>query len=211
MTRLWQFSEHWLRQLMHLINLVPVIFWVCMIADFIGFVVGAIVWYGPQLAAAPWWTWLFIPDCPLAAFYGMIAFIRLRQGRSADWFTALASVSCIKYGIWTVLFWGTKWAATGEYLPLEIGLVVVHLAMAGQGLLLWPALLNVAKSIRFGAIAWLALSIYVDYGLGHHPALTYPITPTQAGTWAFVVTVGLAIAMGMLTYRPLTATTARTA
>ena len=211
MTRLWQFSEYWLRQLMQLINAVPAIFWLCMAVDFGGFVIGTIFWYGPQLAAAPWWAWLFIPDCPLAALYGMIAFIRLRQGHAPDWLAALASLACIKYGICTVIFWGTKWAATGEYLLLEIGLVIVHLAMAGQGLLLWPALVNVAKSIRLGAIAWLALSIYVDYGFDHYPALAYPITPTQAGTWATVITLALAVAMVVLTYRPLSATTARTA
>jgi uncharacterized membrane protein YpjA len=211
MTRLWQFSEYWLRQLMQLVNAVPAVFWLCMAIDLGGFLIGVIIWYGAQLAAAPWWAWLFIPDCPLAALYGMFAFIRLRQGRAPDWLTALASLTCIKYGIWTVIFWGTKWAATGEYLPLEIGLVIVHLALAGQGLLLLPSLLNVAKSIRFGAIAWLALSIYVDYGFDHYPALAYPITPTQAGTWATVITIGLAITMALLSYRPLSATTARTA
>lgn len=211
MTRIWQLSEHLLRQLMQLINAVPAIFWLCMAVDFGGFLIGAIIWYGPQLMAAPWWAWLFIPDCPLAAFYGMIAFIRLRQGHASDWLTALASLSCIKYGIWTVFFWGTKWAATGEYLPLEIGLVIVHVAMAGQGLLLWPALVSVGKSIRFGVIAWLTLSIYVDYGFGHHPALTNPITPDQAGIWAAGITLALAVAMGLLSYRPLPATTARTA
>ncbi|MBM4413504.1 MAG: DUF1405 domain-containing protein, partial [Chloroflexi bacterium] len=94
---------------------------------------------------------------------------------------------------------------------LEIGLVIVHLAMAGQGLVLWPALITVAKSIRFGAIAWLGLSIYVDYNFGHHPALTFPITPAQAGMWATVITAALAVAMALLHYRPLSATTARTA
>lgn len=207
MSDVLQWSEWFLRRLMALINAVPAIFWLCMIADALGFVVGAIIWYGPQLAQAPWWAWAFIPDCPLAALLGMIAFIRLRQGVAPDWFTALASVSCIKYGIWTVLFWGTKWAATGEYLPIEIGLVVVHLAMAGQGLLLWPALLEVAVPVRMLAVAWLALSVLVDYGFGHHPALVFPITATQAGSWAAVLTVLLGIAMWMLHYRAMPVST----
>jgi uncharacterized membrane protein YpjA len=75
---------------------------------------------GPQLQRAPFWAWPFIPDCPLAALLGIVAYLRLRYGYAPDWFTALASASCIKYGIWTVLFWSTKWAATGEYLPIEI-------------------------------------------------------------------------------------------
>jgi uncharacterized membrane protein YpjA len=205
MSDVWQWSEWFLRKLMGIINAVPVIFWVCMLADLLGFVVGAIVWYGPQLQQAPWWAWLFIPDCPLAALLGMLAFIRLRQGVAPDWLTAIASLSCIKYGIWTVLFWGTKWAATGEVLPIEVGLVVVHLAMAGQGLLLWPALLEVALPIRMAAVAWLALSVVVDYVFGHHPALVPSVTAMQAGTWAAVLTVLLGVAMWLLHYRPMLA------
>lgn len=198
MTQLWQFSDDVLRRIMHIIMTIPAIFWICMIGDLIGFIAGGVIWYGPQLSRSPWWAWPFIPDCPLAALLGMIAYMRLRANQPADWFTALASLSCIKYGIWTVLFWSTKWAATGEYLPLEIGLVVVHLAMMAQGLLLWPALTSVAMPMRFVAVTWLALSIVVDYGLGYHPALVPQVTPMQAGTWAVVLTVMLGVAMALL-------------
>jgi uncharacterized membrane protein YpjA len=187
---------------MALINEVPVVFWACMLADVAGFLIGTVIWYGPQLLRAPWWAWPFIPDCPLAALFGMIAFIRLRQGAAPDWLTALASLSCIKYGIWTILFWGTKWLATGEVLPVEIALVVVHLAMAGQGLLLWPALLEVPLSMRFVAIAWLALAVFVDYTFGHHPMLAVGVSPMLAGSWAAGLTLLLALAMWLLQVRP---------
>jgi uncharacterized membrane protein YpjA len=178
------------------------IFWACVFFDVLGFVVGTVIWYGPQLQRAPWWAWLFIPDCPLAALLAIVAYLRLRYGYAPDWFTALASVSCIKYGIWTVIFWGTKWATTGEYLPIEIGLVLVHLALMFQGVLLWPALTAVPVPMRLMAVAWLALSVYVDYGYGFHPALDPSITPMQAGSWAAGLTVLLGIAMALLVYRP---------
>lgn len=201
MNDVWQWNEWALRRLMAFINEVPVIFWACMLADLLGFVVGAVIWYGPQLLQAPWWAWPFIPDCPLAGLFGMIAFIRLRQGAAPDWFTALASLSCIKYGVWTVLFWGTKWMNTGEYLPLEVALVIVHVALAGQGLLLLPALLEVPLSMRFVAVAWLALSVFVDYTFGHHPALVASVSPSMAGSWAATITALLALAMWMLQVR----------
>lgn len=207
MTQFWSFGDDVLRRIMDFIMGVPMIFWACMIGDLLGFVVGGVIWYGPQLMRAPWWAWPFIPDCPLAALLGMIAYLRLRANQPADWFTALASVSCIKYGIWTVLFWTTKWLATGEYLPLEIGLVIVHLGLMAQGLLLWPALMQVAVPIRLIGVAWLALSVIVDYGWKHHPGLVYPVTPLQAGTWAAVLTVLLGIAMTLLRYTPATLTT----
>jgi uncharacterized membrane protein YpjA len=202
MSQFWQFSEDILRRLYGIITGVPLIFWACVFFDVLGFVVGTVIWYGPQLQRAPWWAWLFIPDCPLAALLAIVAYLRLRYGYAPDWFTALASVSCIKYGIWTVIFWGTKWAATGEYLPIEIGLVLVHLALMFQGVLLWPALTAVPVPMRLMAVAWLALSVYVDYGYGFHPALDPLITPMQAGSWAAGLTVLLGIAMALLVYRP---------
>ena len=195
------FVDTTLRRLLGWILAVPVIFWAVMLIDFLGFSIGTVVWYGPQLLHAPWWAWPFIPDCPLAAFYGMIAYFRIRSLKKPDWLSTLAAVSCIKYGIWTILFWGTKWAATGEYLPIEIGLVVVHVALAGQGVLLLPGLKNISIATRMLAIAWLGMSIVVDYGFGHHPALEAPITPALAGTWAGLLTMLLALLM-LLVYTP---------
>jgi uncharacterized membrane protein YpjA len=87
-------------------------------------------------------------------------------------------------------------------LPIEIGLVVVHLALIVQGVLLWPALMTVPVPMRLMAVAWLALSVYVDYGHGFHPALDPSITPMQAGSWAAGLTVLLGVAMALLVYRP---------
>jgi uncharacterized membrane protein YpjA len=211
MNALVTFCDGMLRWVFRQLNAVPALFWLAMGADLLGFVVGGVIWYGPQLAAAPLWAWLFIPDCPLAALYGMIAFIRLRQGKPGDWFTTLAAVSSLKYGVWTVLFWGTKWAATGDYQPLEIGLVVTHIALAGQGAMLLPWLTPVRTRVRMLVVGWLALSVVVDYGFGHHPGLVAPITPALAGSWAAVLTVLLAAVL-LLVYRPTTgATTARPA
>jgi uncharacterized membrane protein YpjA len=202
MTAGFLFVDTALRRLFGWILAVPVIFWAVMVIDSLGFLIGTVVWYGPQLLNAPWWAWLFIPDCPLAALYGMIAYYQLRGHKKPDWLVPLAAVSCIKYGIWTVLFWGTKWAATGEYLPLEIGLVLVHLALASQGILLLPAFKQIRLGTRMLAIGWLAVSVVVDYGYGHHPALVAPVTPAQAGLWAAVLTTILAVLVVVL-YPPV--------
>ncbi|MFN5929549.1 MAG: DUF1405 domain-containing protein [Roseiflexaceae bacterium] len=198
MTQIWQLASDTARRLLQFIMDVPLIFWACMLGDLLGFLIGTVIWYGPQLMRAPWWAWPFIPDCPLAALLGLFAYMRLRAHQPADWLTVLASLSCIKYGIWTVIFWTTKWANTGEYLPLEIGLVIVHLALMAQGLLLLPALLQVTIPVRLIGVAWLALSVVVDYGFGHHPVLDPSLTRFQAGTWAAVITLMLGILMLLL-------------
>lgn len=201
MSAVFVFIDSALRRILGWIFAVPVIFWAVMFIDFLGFSIGTVVWYGPQLLNAPWWAWLFIPDCPLAALYAMVTFYRIRTLKKPDWLTTIAALTCIKYGFWTVLFWGTKWGATGEYLPLEVGLVIVHLAMAGQGILLLPSLATVSYRIRMAVIGWLALSVVADYGFGHHPALAFPITPLQAGIWAALLTTLLALLM-LLIYPP---------
>ena len=204
------FVDTTLRRMFGWILAVPLIFWAVMLIDFLGFSIGTVIWYGPQLLNAPWWAWAFIPDCPLAALYGMIAYYQFRSQKKPDWLAPLAAVSCIKYGIWTVLFWGTKWAATGEYLPIEIGLVVVHLALAGQGILLLPTFTQIRLRTRLLAIGWLVASVVVDYGYGHHPALVAPVTPMQAGTWAAVLTTLLAVLVAVVYPRvPLSEATAR--
>lgn len=210
MTAVLVFVDGALRRIFGWILTVPLLFWAVMFFDFLGFSIGTVIWYGPQLLNAPWWAWPFIPDCPLAALYGMMTFYRIRSLKKPDWLSAVASLSCIKYGFWTVLFWATKWSGTGEYLPIEIGLVIVHLAMAGQGILLLPSLASVSYGIRMAAVGWLVLSIIADYGFGHHPALAFPITPIQAGTWAALLTTLLALLM-LLIYPPnrVNATTAQ--
>ena len=56
MTQIWSFGDDVLRRIMDFIMGVPLIFWACMIGDLLGFVVGGVIWYGPQLMRAPWWA-----------------------------------------------------------------------------------------------------------------------------------------------------------
>ncbi|PDW00344.1 DUF1405 domain-containing protein [Candidatus Chloroploca asiatica] len=188
--------QHFLRLLHWILDLIlrqPLLFWSAMGANLIGVVWGGWIWYGPQLAAAPWWAWLFIPDCPAAALWATIAFLGLRYGRDWGWFNAFAAFACIKYGLWTLAFWLRHWSVVGTFEPLEIMLFVSHMGLTAEGVLLALHIGSLSLPVRLSIIGWFALSIWVDYGLGHHPPLTYAVPVA----FVFWVATGLTALLGL--------------
>jgi uncharacterized membrane protein YpjA len=160
-----------------------------MFANAVGVVWGGWIWYGPQIAAAPIWAWPFIPDCPAAALYATIAFLGLYYGRNWGWFNAFASFACVKYGLWTVAFWLRHWSQAGftdGYFPMEAMLFVAHIGLTCEGILLATRIGPLGLPARLAIIGWFALSIFMDYGLGFHPPLTYAV-PEAFVLWLAVI------------------------
>ncbi len=176
----------------------PLIFWACMLANAVGVVWGGWIWYGPQLAAAPAWAWLFIPDCPEAALWASLAFLGLYYRRRWGWFNAFAAFACIKYGLWTLAFWLRHWSQAGfveGYWPIELMLFVSHIGLTCEGLLLASRIGPLGLPARLSIIGWYALSICIDYGLGHHPPLTDAV-PVAYVLWvAITLTTVLSVAL----------------
>lgn len=171
----------------------PLIFWACMAANAVGVAWGGWIWYGPLLAASPAWAWPFIPDCPEAALWASIALIGIYYGRRSSWFTAFAAFGCIKYGIWTLLFWLRHWSVAGAIEPLEAMLFISHIGLTCEGVLLALRIGPLGLPARLGIIGWYALSIVVDYRLGYHPPLTYAV-PMEFVLWA---AIGLTALLGL--------------
>ncbi len=156
----------------------PLLFWICIVANGVGVVWGGWIWYGPQLSTSPLWAWPFIPDCPEAALFASLALIGLFYGRSWGWFNAFAAFASVKYGLWTIAFWLLHWSQVGfvdGYWPMEMMLFVSHIGLAGEGLLLMTRVGSLKLPTRLAILGWFVLSIGVDYGLGHHPQLTYAV------------------------------------
>lgn len=168
--------EQILRWTLELILRRPLLFWAAVTANLLGVIVGGVVWYGPMIAAAPLWALPFIPDCPLAALLGTIALFGLRAGRRWRWFYALTAFFCIKYGLWTIAFWLRQWSGSGVVLPVEAMLFVTHIGLLCEGLLFVPHIGRLGLPARMWVIAWFALSLFVDYGLGFHPPLASHVT-----------------------------------
>lgn len=168
--------ESLLRWTLGLVLRNPLFFWGAVVANLLGAVIGGVVWYGPMIAASPIWALPFIPDCPLAALLGTVALFGLRAGRPWRAFYALTAFFCVKYGLWTIFFWLRQWTASGVALPVEIMLFVTHIGLLCEGLLLVPHIGRLSLPARMWVIAWFALSVFVDYGLGFHPPLTSHVT-----------------------------------
>lgn len=182
----------------------PLVFWACMAANAVGVVWGGWVWYGPQLAAAPPWAWLFIPDCPEAALWATIAFLGLHYGRRWGWFNGFAAFACVKYGLWTLAFWARHWSAVGivpEAFPMEAMLFVAHIGLTCEGLLLATRIGPLNLPVRAAIIGWYALSIVVDYGFDFHPPLGYAVPETYVLAVAVALTALCGAALLLLPWR----------
>jgi uncharacterized membrane protein YpjA len=183
---------HWLFEF---ILRTPIIFWCCVVANLIGAVWGAAVWYGPMLAASPLWAWPFIPDCPLAAFLGTIALFGMRAGRRWTLFYTLTAFACIHYGIWTLVFWLRQWTGSGVIDPFEMVLFVTHIGLLCEGVLFATRLGDVSFPQRLTVIGWFVLAFGVDYGLGYHPPLASHVTFDFIMWLTVALTGGLSIAL----------------
>ncbi|HWQ11679.1 MAG TPA: DUF1405 domain-containing protein [Roseiflexaceae bacterium] len=184
--------ERILRWTLNLILGNPPLFWAAVVANLLGTVVGGVVWYGPMILSSPLWALPFIPDCPLAALLGTVALFGLRAGRPWRWFYALAAFFCIKYGIWTIVFWLRQWSGAGVILPVEALLFVTHIGLLCEGLLLVPHIGELSLAKRLWVVAWFALSVFVDYGLGFHP----PLVSHVSREFIFWLAAGLTAAVG---------------
>jgi len=159
-------------------------------------------WYENQLAVTAWQLLLFVPDCPLHAFFfAVFAYWLLMKDRmSTAWqqFIAWAGVlGGIKYGVWTVVILGQYFMTTGQP-PLgdDLLLFVSHAGMLLQGLAYIRYLPRTAMPAVL-AVTWFAINDCFDYLGGTHPTLPLSEQFLFAGglslTMTMVVTVILVI------------------
>jgi uncharacterized membrane protein YpjA len=152
----------------------PVLAYGLALANFIGFLVGTVFWYGDFFitAAPPLWAYPFIPDCPLAAGVFALALVQLHRGRSNNLLNQFAAVFNIKYGTWTMTFWALYWALTGDYNFISLLMFGTHLGLTIQGLLILQYLHKPSLRDTLIVFAWFVASDIVDYA---------PIAPGRAG------------------------------
>jgi uncharacterized membrane protein YpjA len=147
----------------------PVV-WVLALADLGGAIAGYTYWYGSTILAAPWYYWIFVPDCPLAAMLMGAALLAFHFRRRWDFLGLLAVGACIKYGLWTVISWTVDFSR-GDPLSLEgVAMAVTHFILLIQGLAL-------ARLLGYRLLPVVAASLFfvandlVDYVAGQYPRL----------------------------------------
>ncbi len=155
--------------------------WIIFAGCVFAFVFGTWGWYGTFFAAvnAPWWSVPFIPDCPLAAGLFGVAVLLMHYRRGSNLLNHIASIACVKYGTWTMLFWVLYWSAGGafELSSLFSGPVMftTHLGLTVMGLwLMRHTTPHLPQALL--ATMWFALSDVVDYA---------PIAPQRPGGYGY--------------------------
>ncbi len=100
-----------------------------------------------------------------------------------------------------MLFWLKHWSVAGfadPEFPMELMLFVSHMGLTAEGVLLATRIGPLATPLRLGVIGWFALSIFVDYGLGYHPPLTYAVPEAYIFWVATALTTLLGVALLLL-------------
>ncbi len=169
----------------------PVV-WVVALADLGGALAGFSYWYGATILAAPWYYWVFVPDCPLAALLMGIALLGYHFGRRWHLLGLLAAGTCIKYGLWTVVSWSVEFSRGGAYTLEGVTMTVTHFILLVQGLMI----------IRYLRFRWVPVAIaalflvandLVDYVAGHYPRLPALVEVGLMRTVAIVTTAAILV------------------
>ncbi len=193
------------RQLAHdLLIRPPVVFWGVGIATLLG-ALGALAGYRTQLAAAPLGAFPFIPDSAVASLLAAAALLALRANKRWPLLYALAAFACLKYGLWTLLFWLRQWGGAAELLQTpgidkpagQLVSYLAHLGLVHLGLVFLAHSGALSLAGRLQVVAWFALFVFIDYGHGYHQALASHVPVA----FAFWTAAGLTAALGVVLLR----------
>jgi len=151
---------------------IPLIEGGLVVLNLLGFLIGTIYWYGPQMAVISPLLWPWLVDSPLSVlgFALALPLIRRGQGGGRSLLATWAVFSNVKYGLWTVVFWLLWWLGPGTFTLESVTMFFTHGAMVimGASLLLFyrPKVWQV-----FTVTAWFALNDYLDYWEGIAPTV----------------------------------------
>lgn len=172
--------------------------WLVVAANLGGAIAGYAVWYGDSILRAPWYYWIFVPDCPLAATFMGFALVAYRFGRKWDLLGLLAAGTCIKYGLWTVVYWAANYAAGGHYNLESVIMSITHFIMIVEGLMLTALLRFRVIPVAIASLFLIANDL-VDYVAGYHPGLPLLVDVRLMAGLAIAVTVVFVVFWGVMT------------
>jgi uncharacterized membrane protein YpjA len=166
--------------------------WVVALADLGGAIAGYTYWYGSTILAAPWYYWIFVPDCPLAAMFAGLALLAYHFRKPWELLGLLAVGTCLKYGLWTVISWSVEFSRGGAYSLEGVSMAVTHFILIIEGLVLlrflryrlWPVIV---------ASLYLVANDLADYVAGQYPRLPDLVSVDLMKVVAICTTVALLV------------------
>ncbi|MDQ4075524.1 MAG: DUF1405 domain-containing protein [Chloroflexota bacterium] len=175
----------WIRRL----YAVPWIEGALVVINGLGFLIGTIYWYGPQMVEVSPWLWPWLVDSPLSVLGFALALPLIRRGRSdwREWLATWAVFSNVKYGLWTVVFWFLWWRGPGYFTLESVTMTFTHAAMVAMG----ATLLLFFRPKPWQVItvaAWFALNDYLDYWHGLAPRVPPGVSLETLQTEQIIVT-----------------------
>ena len=177
--------------------------WGLVLINGIGFLLGTLYWYGPQLASTPAYLWPWLVDSPLSVLgYAIALPLVRRQVKTMHWLATWAVFSNVKYGLWTVLFWSLWWQQGNPFTLESVAMTFTHGAMVLMGLSLLLFYTPTWQEVVLSA-AWFGLNGYLDYWHGLVQTLPARVSVATLQQEQIAVTLGLTILllMGSLTVR----------
>ena len=169
----------------------PVV-WLVALADLAGAVAGYIYWYGSSILDAPWYYWVFVPDCPLAATFMGIALLAYHRGRRWHLLGLLAAATSVKYGLWTMVYWTLDIYRGGPVSFEAVTMSLTHLALLVQGLML-------SMFLRYRLVPVVLASLFlvandlVDYVAGRYPRLPETVSVKEMMFVAVLATAAIIV------------------
>jgi len=161
-------------------------------------------WYHEQLAATPFYNWLFVPDSPLASTLVTLALLMRGDTALKRLFQTVAFTAAIKYGIWAMVIITQYWGMGGPVGIVELALWFSHLGMAVEGGIFLKNLQLDRTTVTVTGI-WMLLNDFMDYVAGLHPYLFAQgqefLAVAAALALSFLITGSLAMRQRIVTAR----------
>ncbi len=182
---------------------IPLIESALVLSNLVGFLIGTIYWYGPQMAVISPLLWPWLVDSPLSVlgFALALPLIRREQSGWREWLATWAVFSNVKYGLWTVVFWLLWWLGPGRFTLESVTMFFTHGAMIimGASLLLFyrPKVWQVLS-----VTAWFALNDYLDYWGGIAPTVPTGVSLETLKIEQVIVTTLLMVGLLALSHGP---------
>ncbi|OIO20966.1 hypothetical protein AUJ17_04055 [Candidatus Micrarchaeota archaeon CG1_02_47_40] len=110
------------------------------------------------------WLWLFVPDSALAIVFALLVVVGARKGAWDNLLRYFASVSLVKYGVWTVfvmMYHPQAYLAGGRALESVFLYIIPHIGMVLLALAVLPKRRS-APALALCALFFL-LNDYFDY------------------------------------------------
>ena len=166
---------------------------IVLILTLISVLIGYGVYFYLQMRSFPWWLWIMIADCPIAATFFLI---HEATNEKSKFFHALSFSSLVAFGfIGLVVFFFHKPVYYTQLLTYAM--LVGHIGMLFLSAILFTS--DKLKPIHFiPTYLWFVLNLLSDKFLGTFSYIFEQVTLSTHHSFVFVIVVGLIAPMFLL-------------